>query len=67
MEEQKQIEMNKMTHLKSLGVDLTAYLVSQQKVPDKHYRFDTNNETESIMKSGNKGDLQSPIQLHLHE
>ena len=66
-EEQKQIEMNKMTHLKDLGVDLTAYLVSQQRVPDKHYKFDTSLANENIFQAENKRDHQTPIQVHLHE
>merc|ERR1712110_240638 len=42
-EEQKKIEREKLTHMKDLEVDLTSYLVSQNKIPDKHYRFDTSN------------------------
>jgi hypothetical protein len=67
LEEEKQIEMNTMTHLKDLGVELTAYLVSQQRVPDKHYKFDTSSGNENMMKPGTMREHQTPIQVHLHE
>ena len=67
IEEEKQIEMNKMTHLKDLGVDLTAYLVSLQRVPDKHYKFDTSSGDENMLKPGIIRENQTPIQVHLHE
>ena len=69
-DEQKQMEMRKMTHLKDLGVDLTAYLISQQQVPDKHYRFDTTrggDPKEDLKASNTYDDSKLPIQVHLHE
>ena len=67
-EEQKKIEMEKLSHMKDLEVDLTSYLVSQNKIPDKHYRFDTSN----FNKEGNQisqvsADIHPPIQVHLSE
>ena len=67
LDDEKQIEMSKMSHLKELGVDLTAYLVSKQKIPDKHYRFDTCNANEGSTTLGNNTDFKPPIQVHLHE
>ena len=68
LEEQKKIEMDKLSHMKDLEVDLTSYLVSQNKIPDKHYRFDTSN----FNKEGNQisqvsADIHPPIQVHLSE
>ena len=66
--EQKEIEMSRMEHLKKLGVDLTAYLVAQQKNPDKHFRFDTTSiPIEDPSKIGVENHPQTPIQVHLHE
>ena len=59
--------MSRMTHLKELGVDLTAFLVSQHKIPDKHYKFDTGVTNETLRKSGAEDCFQTPIQVHLHE
>ena len=67
LEEQKKIEMSRMSQLKELGVDLTAYLVSQQKVPDKHYKFDTSSPSGHFTNGGADDCFQSPIQVHLHE
>ena len=68
LEEKKKIEMEKLSHMKDLEVDLTSYLVSQNKIPDKHYRFDTSN----FNKEGNQisqvsADIHPPIQVHLSE
>ena len=67
-EDEKRIEMSKMSHLKELGVDLTSYLVAQQRVPDKHYKFDnTSSQKDNCINSGTKTEFQTPIQVHLHE
>ena len=66
--EQKEIEMSRMDHVKELGVDLTAYLVAQERNPDKHYKFDTtNNPIEHPSNIGAENHAQNPIQVHLHE
>ena len=68
LEDEKKLEMNKTSHLKELGVDLTAYLVSEQKVPDKHYKFDsTSSQNNNCLNTGSTTDFQTPIQVHLHE
>ena len=68
MAEQKEIEMSRMDHLKKLGVDLTAYLVAQQKNPDKHFKFDTTSiPMEHPSNTGVQNNPQNPIQVHLHE
>ena len=67
LEDEKQIEMRKMSHLKELGVDLTAYLVSQYPTPDKHYKFDTTSGKDGSLNLRNSTELQTPIQVHLHE
>ena len=67
-EEQKKIEMEKLSHMKDLEVDLTSYLVSQNKIPDKHYRFDTSNfNKEGNQISQASADIHPPIQVHLSE
>ena len=66
--EQKEIEMSRMDQLKKLGVDLTAYLVAQQKNPDKHYKFDTtSNSIEHPSNIGAENHPQNHVQVHLHE
>ena len=68
LEEKKKIEMEKLSHMKDLEVDLTSYLVSQNKIPDKHYRFDTSNTTkEGNQNSQVSADIHPPIQVHLSE
>lgn len=39
--EHEKDELERLRELQNLGVDLTQYLVSQNKVPDKHFKIET--------------------------